>query len=515
MNQGMCNTCRALVPAAPTERDGKVFLAKDCPECGKTETLIASDAERYRNKHRLDGGFDRGVCKLNCLDCRHKKPNIVFLDITNRCNMNCPICINNTPTMGFLFEPPFEYFVKIFKHFSRYDPKPSFQLFGGEPTVREDLLDIVKTARGYGFPTRVVTNGIKLADEEYCRALVENRATILIAYDGANPEVYRVLRGNGKFLELKERAIENIRKFSRAKVVLMSLVAKGFNDRTLSELFHYVHERRDVIRGIYFMPLAHTWDKKEFDLEPERITCEDVESSVDDAFPGDRVDFIPAGFIGQLPNVMKHLRLPPLPFAGAHPNCESMYLLVSDGQEYVPVGRYFKDSVLDVCSALLAAERRLARRAEGLEKGVFGRALAAIRLKRLYLRLCAGLSVGWTLLRHARVRRFFRGRGPAKLYHMLALPLGMATGTRTKEALTRHSTVQNVLQLIVLPFEDKSTLETDRMERCPSGFAFYDPRKDRVEIVPACAWGLHKSRAMQAISEYYKTQMPQATVQAG
>ena len=46
----------------------------------------------------------------------------------------------------------------------------------------------------------MVTNGIKLADEEYCRKLIETRATILFAYDGDNPETYRVLRGNEKIL---------------------------------------------------------------------------------------------------------------------------------------------------------------------------------------------------------------------------------------------------------------------------------------------------------------------------
>ena len=57
----------------------------------------------------------------------------------------------------------------------------------------------------------------------------------------------------------------------------------------------------DFVRAIYFMPLAHTWDdKKDFDLEPERITTEDVEDIVAAAYPGEKVEFVPAGFLGQL-----------------------------------------------------------------------------------------------------------------------------------------------------------------------------------------------------------------------
>jgi uncharacterized radical SAM superfamily Fe-S cluster-containing enzyme len=85
----------------------------------------------------------------------------VFLDVTNRCNSNCPICINNTPSMGFLFEPPLEYFENVFQQLSRYDPKPVVQLFGGEPTVRRDLFEIIRLARSAGLRPRVVTNGLK------------------------------------------------------------------------------------------------------------------------------------------------------------------------------------------------------------------------------------------------------------------------------------------------------------------------------------------------------------------
>ena len=503
MNRGFCNTCQKLVPAESVERDDKQFLVKDCPDCGKTETLIASDAQRYENKRKLDNDFDYGVCKLNCLDCRHKKPNIVFVDITNRCNMNCPICINNTPRMGFLFEPPIEYFDQVFKHLSEYDPKLSVQLFGGEPTTRDDLLDIIRMAQSYGLSARVVTNGIKLADEDYCRALIESRATILIAYDGANPETYRVLRGSARFLDLKHKAIENIGKVGRAKVVLMSLLGKGFNDKALPELFDYVHEWRKFIRGIYFMPLAHTWDKKDFNLEPERITSEDVEAIVDGAYPEDRVDFIPAGLLGQLPTIMKLMKIKPLPFMGAHPNCESMYLLVSNGEKYVPAARFFKGSIMDVCSSLLAVEHKLARCVQRLEAGVFGKMLGAIGLKNFYARTRARLAIVGVMLRQTRMGRFFKGKGPFKLYHMVALPLSLALGTRSKVALARHTFAQSVLQIVVLPFEDKSTLETDRMERCPSAFTFYDPDEDEVKFVPVCAWGLHKTRVMKHVSEFY------------
>ncbi len=494
MNRAFCNNCHQLVPAEVVERDGKVFLVKDCQECGKTETLISSNARRYNRKRSLDPGFDYVDCRLQCVGCRHKnQPNLVFVDITNRCNLNCPCCINNTPAMGFLFEPPREYFEKIFDYLATLDPKPSVQLFGGEPTVRDDLFDLIASARARGLPTRVVTNGLKLADPDYCRRLVESRATILIAYDGSNPEIYKTLRGTAKALDLKLKALENIGRLGKAKVTLMTLAAKGFNDTELPEFFDFCHQRRHYIRAIYFMPLAHTWDKKDLDLEPERTTTEDIEQIVDDAFPGEEVEFLPAGFLGQVDTLLKCLRVKPLPFGGAHPNCESMYMLVSDGTRYLPLSHFLKGSVYEVARALRDLSERLARRLPADGKPSWA------------LRLRAFLGVAGVARRHFRFDRVFKGKGLGKLWHALATLVGFLVGRKSRLVFERHTNVQAVLQLVVLPFEDRSNIETRRLERCPTGFVYYDPEKDEVAHVPTCAWGLFKNETMRRIADYYGT----------
>jgi len=78
--------------------------------------------------------------------------------------------------------------------------------------------------------------------------------------------------------------------------------------------------------------------------------------------------------------------------------------------------------------------------------------------------------------------------------------------------MAKHSNIQGSLQLIVLPFEDRYTLETDRLERCPSAFAFWDPDDGRVKHVPVCAWGIHKTAVMRRIMDHYAAPVP---VEAG
>jgi hypothetical protein len=265
---------------------------------------------------------------------------------------------------------------------------------------------------------------------------------------------------------------------------------------------------RDVVRAIYFMPLAHTWNRETLALEPQRITGEDIEQIVDDTFPGDPVEFLPAQFLGQIPTLVKYLRIKPLPFAGAHPNCESMYLLISDGEAYRPLGHYLRSSTSDFARALRAAEQRLARRAAAVETSPSAQMPDKPSWGEKMLRARAFLAVANILREHGRLGRFVKGKGLGKLYHGLALALGLAFAKRTRPVMAKHSNIQGSLQLIVLPFEDRFTLETDRLERCPSGFAFWDPDDSRVKHVPVCAWGIHKSAVMQRIMDHYTAPAP-------
>ncbi|NQU42612.1 hypothetical protein HQ520_04960, partial [bacterium] len=133
-NRAICSKCSQPVTARHEESEGKVYLVKECPDCGDSRIVISSDAGRYREKRELVSYEHEAetTCSLRCDECKsHKTPTLVFIDVTNRCNMNCPICLANIPAMGFRFDPPMAYFEKIFAVLSKLSPKPKIQLFGG------------------------------------------------------------------------------------------------------------------------------------------------------------------------------------------------------------------------------------------------------------------------------------------------------------------------------------------------------------------------------------------------
>ncbi len=88
----------------------------------------------------------------------------------------------------------------------------NLQLSGGEPTLRDDLPEIVEIARtvGYSF-IQVNTNGLRLAaDKDYLQRLsAAGLSSAFLQFDGVDDEIYRLsLRGRA-LLSQKLEAIRN------------------------------------------------------------------------------------------------------------------------------------------------------------------------------------------------------------------------------------------------------------------------------------------------------------------
>jgi len=495
---GYCNRCQALVPVRYEVRPDRVLLVKDCADCGRTETVVSTDPGVWQRKRELDRLSDDSGCRLNCRSCRvSHKPTTVFLEVTNRCNQNCPICIANIPHMGFKFEPPFDYFERVFHHLAALDPKPSVKLFGGEPTVRDDLVEIVRCARGLGLSTSIVTNGLRLADEAYAREILATRAKLIFAFDGRDPAVYEKLRGDSRCYEKKLRALDNIRKHRKAKIIIMCVVARGINDHLIGDLFEFCHERSDFINGLEFIPLTRTWEPGSIAADGADITAmEDVEKIVAAGVPGGKLDFLPAGLV-PFRNIGRYLPMPRLTFAGAHPNCESISFVVSDGTLYRPAADYLRGkSLSDFADELAERDRCLGERMERLRRGIIGR----IGLERLAGRLLALKTIGGLLRKNVDTTAIF-GKHPR--LKIAKVGLGIVLGRKTKDVLRANTKLRTVLRVVVLPFEEPRTLDSAKLRRCPAAFAYVDADTDEVRTIPVCAWGLYRDDAMRKIMTKY------------
>jgi uncharacterized radical SAM superfamily Fe-S cluster-containing enzyme len=511
-NLGLCSTCKARVPAEFFDRDGAKWIRKHCPTCGPNESLVSSDAAVWQAKRDLWQYVpkERVACSLHCDQChKNHKPNIVFVDVTNRCNMNCPICIATIRGMGFDFNPPLAYFEKLFGDLAKMDPPPVVQLFGGEPTVRDDLLEIIQIARKLGLRPHVVTNGVKLADEEYAKKFCAARIPTRFAFDGRSPDIYEKMRSSRWAYDKKMKGLENLKKYSQRKHSIVAAAAWGINDQYIGDLFQFVHDNRDLISDVGIIPLTENWEPGTFDAA-KTTTMEDVEKMVKQAIPGGEVEFIPSGLAYAMKKPRTFFRKSPrsevLLLAGVHPNCESMTLLISDGQRYRGINYYLKKPFSEVAVDLAARCKKIEPKLDSLDPKKFfqrwrGRATIVRALLPWGLK-----SVAWMKVANGKPVRT-----------LVKTIFGSLFRKQLAEGLSSSRRPRRVLRVGMLPFEEQHSVDAARMESCKAVFAYEDTEDSKTKYVPACLWYPYRNPLLEKLSKKYgvvkgKTVQPEVAV---
>jgi len=506
-NYAVCETCRKPVPAHHEIRQNTVYLCKDCPDCGRTEAVITHHAAAWQRKRHICR-YDpetAPTCDLRCTTCPRQgehHPRMVFVDVTNRCNMNCPICIANIPSMGFTFHPPLDYFERVFDGLAKMTPRPSVHLFGGEPTVRDDLLDIIRMGQARGLNMGIETNGLRLADEDYCRRLCETKVRVLFACDGLAPEIYGRLRKAPNALEKKLAALRNLKKYSLRPQTIMCCVARNVNDRHMRGLIDFCHENRDFIRNLHLIPLTETWEEGEFETDVH-TSIEDAEQIIQDAFPGEPVAFLPMYFACHLNRALRFFGGVPMTFADVHPNCESATILWSDGERFRPLSAYLRKPLFELCEEIVARVEALGPRLDRLDHT---KPLDRLRGRLLVLRNFAGLirrSFRWDMI--------LRGNPAVALLRVFG---GALLGKSLKKQLAKHCNVTHALDMIVLPFEEYHSIDGARLALCKGGFAYEDPDDGVVKTIPICAWSQFRDEIERKIAAKVGDALKSATAPA-
>jgi len=169
----------------------------------------------------------------------------IVVDLTHRCNMECANCYIPNRDIPDLDKD------KLYNFLSRLPNRTYIRLIGAEPTMREDIFDIIFMVKKLGHRPSLTTNGLKLAQESYVKKLKDSGLRLLLhSMNGADDdEAYQKL-DNGKWATVKVRALENIFRH-RLPINTGTIIAKNSNEHVLGrqvELF--VEKAKEA--GIHF-----------------------------------------------------------------------------------------------------------------------------------------------------------------------------------------------------------------------------------------------------------------------
>jgi len=224
--RSLCNICYQEIKAKIYVENGQVIMEKECPEHGKFYSLIEKDCDLYRLLSR------NVVCGCNSIDK-------LMLYISSRCNINCQFCYEHS--LDKAPEPSLCEIEDLLKNYK----KKIIVLCGREPTCREDLSEIIKLSNKKNT-SGLLTNGIKLSNEYYLLQLKKaGLKWVGFSLNGFNDEIYKRMNGQ-PLLDLKLRALENLKKF-RIKTIISMTLARGINDDQIKKVYDYCLANRSFV----------------------------------------------------------------------------------------------------------------------------------------------------------------------------------------------------------------------------------------------------------------------------
>lgn len=220
------------------------------------------------------------------------------------CNQKCVHCYAAGQTLAEEEELSTEDWKKILDK-CREAGIPQVTFTGGEPTMREDLFELIAYARW--FISRLNTNGIKLTPD-YCRRLHEAELdSVQITFYSCDPEVHNKLVGAEQFTNTAA-GIDNALKEGLSVSINTPLCT--LNSDYLSTL-KYLHER-----GVIYVTcsgMIMTGNAVKEDSESMQLTGPELEDILREAVAycnanGMEIAFTSPGWISQ--HVFEELNIP-------------------------------------------------------------------------------------------------------------------------------------------------------------------------------------------------------------
>lgn len=274
----ICPVCMKRLPAERVQIGKDVILRKTCNEHGAFESVIwrgfSNINEWVGNSDSVP--IDNPLCsECNGLCSDHlQKTCCAILNVTNRCNLNCRFCFADQNCSN--QEPSFEEIQKSLFNLIE-NGKTLVQLSGGEPTMRDDLPSIVKSAKDLGAKyVQLNSNGIRLSeDKEYVKKLAEaGLSFVFMQFDGTNERIYESLRGK-PLLKVKKKAIDNCSEYNIG-VTLVPTIVRDVNSQNIGEILRFAISESPKVRGVHFQPVTFIGRVPENPKNSERFTLDEL-----------------------------------------------------------------------------------------------------------------------------------------------------------------------------------------------------------------------------------------------
>jgi uncharacterized radical SAM superfamily Fe-S cluster-containing enzyme len=348
------------IKAKIIERNGEVWMVKECPIHGKYEDLMAVDSkflswiEKNFPGRDIPAHNDEDLHRHGSSTVRYGRGSVLTVDLTNRCNMMCDPCFMDANQVGYVHELSWDEIQEILDNALRIKPRRqmSVQFSGGEPTMHPYFLDAVRYARKIGYNSvQAATNGIEFAkSKEFSRKAFEaGMRYAYLQFDGIGNDA-NSHRQVGNLFDVKLRAIENMHE-AGIEIVLVVTIVNSVNNDQVGAIVKFAMDNPKKISFVSFQPVSFTGRDEEITPErrmKQRYTlshlAQDVSKQVGKIEP--TRDWFPISTISTFAGFSDMVHGPDSQWGslscGCHPNCGvgTAVMINKETKEWAPVPRF-------------------------------------------------------------------------------------------------------------------------------------------------------------------------------
>lgn len=264
----VCPVCLQRIPAQRVQYGDEVYLEKTCPQHGFTRTVVWRGKPDYDGWRRVKepnhphspSTLVENGCPFDCGLCANhrQEPCCVLLEVTQRCNLGCPVCFASAGGANLPPDVSMETVDLWYRSMLAAGGPFNIQLSGGEPGLRDDLPEIIRMGKELGFSYfQMNTNGLRIANDlAYLQSLKDaGLSVVYLQFDGTTDEIYKTIRGR-TILAQKIKAIENCAKLNLG-VVLVPTIVPGVNNGNIGEIIKFALANYPTVRSIHFQPVSY------------------------------------------------------------------------------------------------------------------------------------------------------------------------------------------------------------------------------------------------------------------
>ena len=289
--ESVCPLCLQRLAAVHIREGNDIYLEKTCPVHGTFSTVVwrgMPDFTQWRRPKTPSfpetpiTQIEKG-CPYDCGLCPEHRQHTcsVLLEITQRCDLHCPVCFADSENGQNTDWSPEEVHTWLERLIALGGPF-NLQFSGGEPCMRDDLPQLIGIAKQLGFETiQVNSNGLRIArDSGYVSALKQaGLSTVFLQFDGTKDEIYRKIRGR-RLLAEKLAAIEQCEKNGIA-VILVPTLIPGINTENIGEMILLGLNHMPTVRGIHFQPVSYFGRYPQSPSNSNRLTLPELMNAIE------------------------------------------------------------------------------------------------------------------------------------------------------------------------------------------------------------------------------------------